>query len=246
MCMAKRKRKMKIYEELVERGYNITSIAGTSIGSLIGGVYACGALPQFKEWLYSLDAWKVFTLMDLSISKNHFVKGDKIISAMKEVVPDINIEDLPIPMRVVSSDLDNGVVKVFTEGSLPERVMASSTVPIVFPPTVIDGVHYVDGGVFCNFPVEAIRKECEIVIGINVSPLAPTEYKKNVIEIALRAFNFMFRANSKESGKLCDILVEMPTVLQYETFSLNQVHEIYKLGYEETKKILQQHSHLLA
>ena len=71
-------------EELVERGYNITSIAGTSIGSLIGGVYACGALPQFKEWLYSLDAWKVFTLMDLSISKNHFVKGDKIISAMKE------------------------------------------------------------------------------------------------------------------------------------------------------------------
>ena len=62
-------------EALLERGYHITSIAGTSMGSLIAGIYAAGKLAEFKEWLYSLDSWNLFSLMDLSISKNHFVKG---------------------------------------------------------------------------------------------------------------------------------------------------------------------------
>ena len=79
-------------EELIERGYTITSIAGTSIGSLVGGIYAAGKLTEFKDWLYALDTWKVFTLMDLSIAKNHFVKGEKIIQAIMDIVPDIDIE----------------------------------------------------------------------------------------------------------------------------------------------------------
>ena len=79
-------------EELLARGYTISSVAGTSIGSLVGGVYAAGGLEPFKEWLFTLDGWKVFSLMDLSMSMNHFVKGEKIIAAMMEVVPDVDIE----------------------------------------------------------------------------------------------------------------------------------------------------------
>ena len=70
-------------EELLDRGYNITSVAGTSIGSLIGGMYAAGKLPEIKEWLFSLGVWKVFRLMDLAVSKNHLVGGDRVIEAMK-------------------------------------------------------------------------------------------------------------------------------------------------------------------
>jgi len=84
-------------EELEARGYRVTSIAGTSVGSLVGGVYAAGGLSQFKEWLFTLDTWKVVSLMDISLSLNSFVKGDRIIEAMKEVVPDVLIEELPIP-----------------------------------------------------------------------------------------------------------------------------------------------------
>ena len=107
--------------------------------------------------------------------------------------------------------------------------------PVVFPPTVIDDVHYVDGGIFCNFPVDVIRQDCEKVIGINVSPLVPTQYKQTIIEIALRSYNFMFRANTKEDGMLCDILVELPDVLQYDMFDLDAIDEIYRMGYHETK-----------
>ena len=83
-------------EELIARGYEITSIAGTSAGSLVGGIYAAGGLDAFKEWLYGLDPVKVVSLMDFSISKNYLVKGERVIRAIKERVPEVNIEDLPI------------------------------------------------------------------------------------------------------------------------------------------------------
>ena len=89
-------------EELLSRGYNITSVAGASIGSLVGGIYAAGRMEEFKQWLFTLDSWKLFTLMDISIARNHFVKGDKIIEALQEIVPNVNIEDLAIPYRAVA------------------------------------------------------------------------------------------------------------------------------------------------
>ena len=118
-------------EELVSRGYNITSVAGTSIGSLIGGIYAAGRLDEVKEWLFRLDAWKVFHLMDISLSKNHLVKGDKVIEALKEIVPDINIEDLSIPYRAVAADLYTGEEVVFDRGPLFDAIRASISIPSV-------------------------------------------------------------------------------------------------------------------
>ena len=121
-------------EELESRGYNITSIAGTSIGSLIGGIYAAGKLADIKEWLFSLDAWKVFSLMDISISKNHLVKGDKVIGAIKEIVPDVNIEDLNIPYKAIAADLYTGEEVVFDRGALFEAIRASISIPSLFRP----------------------------------------------------------------------------------------------------------------
>jgi NTE family protein len=74
-------------EVLQERGYEVTAVAGTSIGALVGGVYAAGHLTEFKEWLLSLNTRKVFSLVDWSLSMSHLVKGEKIIEAIKEVVP---------------------------------------------------------------------------------------------------------------------------------------------------------------
>ena len=78
-------------EELLDRGYEISSVAGVSAGSLVSGIYAAGGLQAFKEWLFGLDPVKVVALMDFSVSKNYLVKGEKVISAIKERVPDVNI-----------------------------------------------------------------------------------------------------------------------------------------------------------
>ncbi len=157
-------------EELESRGYNITSVAGTSIGSLIGGIYAAGKLEEVKEWLFSLDAWKVFNLMDLSISKNHLVKGDKVIDAIMEIVPNINIEDLNIPYRAVAADLYTGEEVIFDRGPLFEAVRASISIPSLFRPVKYGYRTLVDGGVVNTMPIDrVVRNGHDIVAAFDVN-----------------------------------------------------------------------------
>ncbi|MEE1174185.1 MAG: patatin-like phospholipase family protein [Paludibacteraceae bacterium] len=227
---------------LEEFGYKPDIISGTSAGAVAGALYVAGYSPKEICDLFKNKSFSNFT--NITIPTSGLFSPAKFVDFLKQKITYANIEDLPIPMRIVATDLDAGKIKVFTEGSLAERVMASATVPVVFPPTVIDDVHYVDGGIFCNFPVDVIRQDCEKVIGINVSPLVPTQYKQTIIEIALRSYNFMFRANTKEDGMLCDILVELPDVLQYDMFDLDAIDEIYRMGYHETKLALQKNGPL--
>lgn len=92
-------------EELELHGYHISSIAGCSMGALIGGVYAAGKLNEFREWMKTIDRKKMLGLIDFSLSLNHIVKGTRIIEAIMEFVPDVNIEDLPIPYCAIATDL---------------------------------------------------------------------------------------------------------------------------------------------
>ena len=157
-------------EELLSRGYEISSVAGTSAGSLIGGIYAAGGLDAFKAWLYGLDPVKIIALMDFSISKNHLVKGDRIIKVIKERVPEVNIEDLPIPFTAVATDLYTGEEVVFREGPLFEAIRASISIPSMFRPVKWRGRTLVDGGMVNTFPLNRVRRtEGDILIGFNVN-----------------------------------------------------------------------------
>ena len=172
-------------EELERRGYNITSVAGTSIGSLIGGIYAAGKLAEVKQWLFTLDAWKVFSLIDLSISKNHLVKGDKVIGALKEIVPDINIEDLRIPYRAVAADLYTGEEVVFDRGPLFDAIRASISIPSLFRPVKYGFRTLVDGGVVNTMPISrAVRHEGDILVAFDVNDVDVDAIRKSLIDDA--------------------------------------------------------------
>lgn len=172
-------------EELERRGYNITSVAGTSIGSLIGGIYAAGKLAEVKQWLFTLDAWKVFSLMDLSISKNHLVKGDKVIGALKEIVPDISIEDLRITYRAVAADLYTGEEVVFDRGPLFDAIRASISIPSLFRPVKYGFRTLVDGGVVNTMPISrAVRHEGDILVAFDVNDVDVDAIRKSLIDDA--------------------------------------------------------------
>ena len=111
---------------LETHGYHISSIAGCSMGALIGGVYAAGKLAEFREWMKTVDRKKMLELTDFSLSLNHFVKGKRIIEAIMEFVPDMPIENLPIPYSAVATDLKDGREVVFSKGSLFEAIRAST------------------------------------------------------------------------------------------------------------------------
>ena len=163
-------------EALEKHGYTITSIAGTSIGSLVGGIYAAGKLAEFKEWLYSLNAWEVFSLMDLSIGKNHFVKGERIIEAIMEIVPNVNIEDLPIPYRAVATDLYTGREVVFDHGPLFRAIRASISIPSLFRPVKYGLTTLIDGAIVNCLPLNRVeRTEGDLLVAFDVNDVDEEE-----------------------------------------------------------------------
>jgi len=157
-------------EELESQGYRITSIAGCSMGALIGGVYAAGKLKDFREWMKTVDRKKMLELTDFSLSLNHIVKGTRIIEAIMEFVPDTLIEDLPIPFCAVSTDWQNGREVVFREGSLFDAIRASISLPSFFDPVRRDGMILIDGGIINPIPLNRVdRCEGDILMGVDVS-----------------------------------------------------------------------------
>ena len=172
-------------EELESRGYEITSIAGTSIGSLVGGIYAAGRLREVKHWLFSLDAWKVFSLMDISVSMNHLVMGDKVIEALKEIVPDTNIEDLRIPYRAVATDFYTGEEVVFDRGNLFQAIRASISIPSLFRPVKAGTRTLIDGGIANTMPLNRVpRTPGDILIGFDVNDVDVDKVRAIILEDA--------------------------------------------------------------
>ena len=163
-------------EELEARGYQITSVAGCSAGALVGGVYAAGGLSAFKEWLYNLDPMQVVTLMDFSISKHYLVKGEKVMKAIKERVPEVNIEDMAIPFTAVATDLFTGEEVLFREGPLFEAIRASISIPSMFKPATSKGRTLIDGGIVNTFPLNRVsRTPGDILVGFNVNQIDAEE-----------------------------------------------------------------------
>lgn len=157
-------------EELEAQGYRISSIAGCSMGALIGGVYATGKLGEFREWMKTIDRKKMLKLTDFSLSLNHIVKGNRIIEAIMEFVPDIAIEDLPIPYCAVATDLRVGKEVVFCKGSLFEAIRASISLPSFYQPVQRDGMVLIDGGVLNPIPLNRVKRHAgDILVGVDVS-----------------------------------------------------------------------------
>lgn len=166
-----------VIEELEERGYEIASVTGTSMGALVGGVYADNALNPFREWLLSLDKLRVFRLVDFTLSRSGLVKGDRVFNRMKDFIPDTPIEELPIPYAAVAVDLVSKKEVVFRNGSLFDAIRASVSIPSVLTPVKSEGRLLVDGGVLNNIPIShAHRVPGDILVVVNVN--ASIEVKK--------------------------------------------------------------------
>lgn len=157
-------------EELERRGYHITSIAGTSAGALVAGLYATGKLQEGKKWFLSLDKQRIMSLGDFSLSTSYVVKGDKIIDSFKEIVDDCLIEDLPIPVSLVASDVINNREVVMETGSLFQAVRASVSIPMFFRPVKRNNMLLIDGGVLNALPLNRVRRTGgDILVAMNIS-----------------------------------------------------------------------------
>jgi len=175
-----------VIEEIERQGFEIKSIAGSSIGALVGGIYASGNLKVYRDWMCNLDRKAVFNLMDFTISTNGLVKGNRVIKELKKIVPDVNIEDLPISYTAVATDIKNKKEVVFENGSLYEAIRSSISIPTIFKPCRIEDMLLIDGGILNPIPINRVkRNEGDILIAVDVnSPFFP---EKKVLDKRLLA-----------------------------------------------------------
>ena len=157
-------------EELQKQGYEIGSISGSSMGALIGALYACGKLEELKRWVLTLDMFDVVKLVDFSLTGKGIIRGDKVFDIIKDMIGDIMIEDLPISFTAVATDIMKQKEVWMQKGKLLDAVRASVAIPSILTPKEIDGRYLIDGGVLNPLPIApTISDSTDLTIAVSLN-----------------------------------------------------------------------------
>ncbi|KNA92756.1 MULTISPECIES: patatin-like phospholipase family protein [Gordonia] len=157
-----------VVTELDARGYEIVSVAGSSMGALVGGLYCAGRLDDYVDWISGLSQLDVMRLLDVSLSKpGGMIGAERILARVREILGDTVIEDLEIPFTAVATDLAAGRPVWFQKGSLVDAIRASIAIPGVIRPHEVDGRLLADGGILDPLPVAPTSAvSSDVTIGV--------------------------------------------------------------------------------
>lgn len=142
-----------VIQWLLEQGYEIRSIAGSSMGALVGGIYATGKLTAYSEWILALERIQVLRLLDPAFGRAGLFKGERVIEVLRELIGDAEIADLPVSYTAVAMDLESGKEIWLREGKLFDAIRASIAIPLLFTPVYAGGRTLVDGGLVNPVPI---------------------------------------------------------------------------------------------
>ncbi len=225
-----------VLKALEEFGIKPDILSGVSAGAIVAALYADGYTPDEIAALFEDISFRKMTQIQIPDGGIFSIKAFERF--MGRTLRAKRFEELSIPTYIIATDFDKGQSVEFSEGVIIHPLVASCSVPVLFVPKKIKGVHYVDGGVLKNFPVSTIRPHCEYLIGINASPLVADEYKLSLMNVAQRTYHFMFKANILYDKQLCDLLIEPVDMANYDMFDIQKGREIFELGYQSAKKTL--------
>lgn len=228
-----------VLQALKEEGIYPEIIAGTSAGALAGVLIADGYEPADVVSLFKQKAFKEFG--QITVPKAGLFKTRPFYKFMEKHLKARSFDELKIPFVAIATDIEYGKSQAFREGEIIPCVIASCSFPIVFEPVNIDGRYYVDGGLFKNFPVSEIRKECKNIIGVNVSPINLVGYKRSLKYMIERSYHYLSASNTMLDRSLSDYLIEIKDLNEYPMFDLEHVSNIFEVGYNYTKQFIANH-----
>ena len=225
-------------QALHEFGLEPDIVSGTSAGALVAIYYACGIKPRdIVEQFLGLNFFK--DIVAPSLPKGGMFDSKPLIEHLRKHLPYKKLEDLPVPTYIVASDMEHGVAKVFSRGEIAPRAVASCSIPVIFNPTLIGGIHYVDGGAFQNLPVPAIRNKCEKLFAFNLNHIYEEKYKDNLLAVAYRSFSMMFVSNTVADSRQADLFVELDTE-GCTAYDMSRLEDLFFRGYASTVKALEE------
>ena len=155
---------------LEEEGYDIRYISGTSMGALVGGIYAAGKLKDYEVWVRALRRKDMVQLLDFGWGHGSLFKGERIIDVLKDLIGEHSIEDLPIGFTAVAADLKSKREVLFNKGPLFSAIRASIAMPLVFSPVVAENQVLVDGGILNPLPITpTLNNGTDLTVAVDVN-----------------------------------------------------------------------------
>lgn len=229
-----------VIKALGELDIEITHMGGSSIGSIVGGMYALwGNIDRVEEMLLSYDKSKLLDMFrgDIGLLQGVF-KGDSFIDELDKIVGSASISECLVPFVAVSVDINTGEKIYHTSGLLKDAIRASCSLPLVFKPYEINGRNLVDGGLAENVPVEATESiGARKVIGVNVQGYPGTGDKLNAKSLMERAYRASIYHSAKKDAQMAEKAIEF-NLENLDTMDLvNKPEELIEMGYRETRKM---------
>ena len=214
----------------------INYITGTSIGAFVAAFLAFGK--NWKDIKKIASELKWIDITGISLSRYALLSNEKLGELIIEHIGDKNIQDSDIPLAMVATDITGGDKATLEKGSVAEAVMASTCIPGIFKPVEINEQMLVDGGVVENVPVKTVKEMgAEYVIGVDLNAKHTYEKPDNIVDVIINSFHFLMQQSDKLQTADADLLIK-PDLSAFNRSDMNQVDELMKKGYEDSKKAL--------
>lgn len=164
---------------LEEYNFEIRSISGCSIGSVVGGAYATDSMVELVDWIKGFKRIDVYRMLDFIVGSEGLVKGDKVMDAIERIIGTGPIEDLPIKFTAIAADIENEKEIWLDKGPLNDAIRASISLPLFFNPYELKGRKLIDGGILNPTPIEpTLKDQTDLTIAVNLGGKAEPEKKQ--------------------------------------------------------------------
>ncbi|HZW62166.1 MAG TPA: patatin-like phospholipase family protein [Flavobacteriaceae bacterium] len=227
-----------VIKALEEHGIYPTHIAGTSVGAIVGALYAYNY--NWEAILHFFRSLQIFDFSKYAVGKPGIIDTEKFYPTFKAYLKDDHFDALQKSLVITATNILDGSLETFTEGELIKPVLASAAFPGIFTPVKINNTFYIDGGALNNFPVEFLKPTCSVIIGSYVNGIAPVTIKelKHLHQVLERAVKLKLVKEDYAKFNQCDLVIYTKELEKYGTFDKKHLDEIFTLGYNRALEML--------
>ena len=229
-----------VIKGLEELGIEPTHVAGTSAGAVVAALYAAG-LPAdgIRD---ALAQTRLFTRHNLAFRWSGLLNPAKIIAPLAQYFPEDDFAKLSKRLFVTRTDLETGLGETVSSGSVLDAIKCSSALPMLFAPVDLDGRLFVDGGLTNNFPVEALREHCDVVIGVSVNPATPRrrEDLSSFFALLEQVLAISVRQTATPKFGQCDVMIIPEDLMSHSILDPTHAAEIFAIGYQAVMAVRDQ------
>jgi NTE family protein len=212
-------------------------IAGSSMGAVIGGLYASGK--STEEMLEIAKNRKLYSLFNWTYPKGGGMMTMKILHQVLETnIAEDSFKSLKKKLFIAVSNISSGNPEIFSQGPLFQAIMASSSIPIIFEPQVINGQTYVDGGLFNDMPVDPLVGKCRKIIASHVNYNGPNPELNSIRAIAERVYRLAIYQNVQKQFSKCDYIIDPPELREHGIFDFKHIDQLFEIGYKAAEILI--------